>query len=204
MQSRTYVQELRRYHDSILVGANTAVHDNPSLSIRIKNYKGIQPLRIIPDTKGRTKTSSHLFTANQQTVFLITNNTPVSFIKKIEKYNKQYILCQSKSDCISAHTIISKVQQQYDINSIFIEGGSHTFGYFFHDNLIDKHNVFIAPKILGDGSHALSPFSGPTEIKKMSLAQTLCDCETRIINDDVYICGYSKNSNISKLRKKLI
>ena len=96
-----------------------------------------------------------------------------------------------------------KLYKNYNIGSILIEGGSSTLGSFYSSNIINKANVFISPKFLGDGNNATSPFNTNLLINKISQSKKLFDINVSIIDNDIYISGYTSNI-INKIYKKLI
>lgn len=57
-ESRRRVHETRHLFSSIMVGVNTIIKDNPSLTCRIENGKN--PIRIICDTNLRTPIESEV------------------------------------------------------------------------------------------------------------------------------------------------
>ena len=62
--ARKLVQHMRYEADAVMTGAGTIIADDPQLTVRIAVRGGIthkQPLRIIVDGRGRTPTSSRLF-----------------------------------------------------------------------------------------------------------------------------------------------
>src|SRR5439155_15268703 len=50
--ARLDVHRLRAASDAILVGAGTALRDNPSLTVRDVGYRGLPPLRVVVTTGG--------------------------------------------------------------------------------------------------------------------------------------------------------
>ena len=61
-KSRTLVHQLRSEYDSILVGAQTVIKDNPSLTVRL--VKGRNPHKIVIDGKFRTTLNYKVYQQN--------------------------------------------------------------------------------------------------------------------------------------------
>ena len=47
--SREYVHKVRSRVDALLVGSRTVIKDDPLLNVRLRNYRGDQPIRIVLD-----------------------------------------------------------------------------------------------------------------------------------------------------------
>src|SRR2546429_5521453 len=60
-EARRDVHRMRAASDAIVVGAGTAILDDPSLTVRIEGYRGRQPLRVVIDGSGRLPAAGRLF-----------------------------------------------------------------------------------------------------------------------------------------------
>jgi diaminohydroxyphosphoribosylaminopyrimidine deaminase/5-amino-6-(5-phosphoribosylamino)uracil reductase len=56
----------RSEEDAIMVGTNTALHDNPKLNVR--EWTGRNPIRIVVDRNNRLPQNLHLFDGSQETI----------------------------------------------------------------------------------------------------------------------------------------
>jgi len=131
------VQELRTQFDSILIGTNTAMVDNPFLTIRNKDISPKQaPLRVV---MGKRELSGNLNIFN--------NQAPTS---QIRTHNPSMVLEQLKAQ---------------GINTVLIEGGSTIFAAFLQEDLVDEINLFVSSEIFGEGLQ-LIPQLLPSEPKR--------------------------------------
>ena len=71
--SSVWVHRLRAEADAILVGTNTAVADNPSLTTRL--WYGRSPLRIVLDEHARVPSGSHVFTDGLPSLVITAKDT---------------------------------------------------------------------------------------------------------------------------------
>lgn len=145
-KSRAYVHKLRNSYKGILVGVNTVIEDNPRLTCRIEN--GINPIRVILDTNGRTPLDSEVFKVNGKTIMLVRENLIRELEEKFKNVNASIIGCRTKNGRIELNNALVKLGE-IGIDSLLIEGGGTVNASFLQENLVDKIYTFIAPKIIG-------------------------------------------------------
>lgn len=135
----------RSEEDSIIVGTNTAINDNPQLNVR--NYPGRNLLRIVIDRNLRLPKTLNLFDKSQQTlVFTETNPSPQSIEKNLEYVYIDY----KKERCRQ----ILDVLYNKRIQSIIVEGGKILHESFINEGLWDEARVLIGNKSFGEGLQA--------------------------------------------------
>ena len=59
-QAREQVHRLRSEHDAVMVGIETALADDPDLTVRLAGYSGKQPARVVLDSRLRLPSSAKL------------------------------------------------------------------------------------------------------------------------------------------------
>ena len=128
----------RSEEQAILIGVQTAIDDNPSLTVR--NYKGTNPLRCIIDPNNRLPKNSIILKDKYKTVIL--NNK----FNKIEKSNKWV-----KINFDSLKSELTKFFHQQKIQSIIIEGGSKTLNYFIKQAFFNEVRKIKTEKKLFSG-----------------------------------------------------
>ncbi len=119
--SRQLVHKWRSEEQAILIGANTAISDNPSLTTR--DWHGVSPVRIVIDTTNSLSRDLAIFDDQARTIVL--NTMDVSEICA-QLYNE-------------------------GIQSIIIEGGTKTLQRFIESTLWDEARVFTGTATLVDG-----------------------------------------------------
>lgn len=72
--AREEVHRLRAAHDAVLVGSQTVLDDDPALTVRLRGYDGLQPLRVVADGRLRTPPASRLF-ATAEPVLIVHADT---------------------------------------------------------------------------------------------------------------------------------
>ncbi|HEY5410304.1 MAG TPA: RibD family protein, partial [Caulobacteraceae bacterium] len=71
--AREAVHRLRSEHDAVLIGIETALADDPELTVRLPGYHGPQPARVVLDSRGRLPANSKLArTATEIATYVVT------------------------------------------------------------------------------------------------------------------------------------
>ncbi|MDG5787668.1 bifunctional diaminohydroxyphosphoribosylaminopyrimidine deaminase/5-amino-6-(5-phosphoribosylamino)uracil reductase RibD [Evansella sp. AB-P1] len=155
-ESRYDSHQLRHINDAILVGVNTILADNPSLTTRL-NEGGKNPIRIVLDHKLRTPETAKVVTDQLAPTWIFTtNHTNAQKIQKLEDAGVKVIVLNSKKIIISdLLTYLGENQ----ISSLLVEGGSTINDAFLQNGDFQQVIVYLAPLIIG-GKDALTSFSG--------------------------------------------
>ncbi|AUP77843.1 bifunctional diaminohydroxyphosphoribosylaminopyrimidine deaminase/5-amino-6-(5-phosphoribosylamino)uracil reductase RibD [Flavivirga eckloniae] len=129
--SRQLVHKWRSEEQAILVGTNTVLQDNPSLTVR--DWKGNHPIRIVLDKDLKLPVTYSVFNEEAKTI-TISENT-IDYHKPV------------------AQQICDALYKE-DINSIIIEGGQKTIQTFIDENLWDEARIFIGQAKFNEGVNA--------------------------------------------------
>ncbi|MFC1732042.1 bifunctional diaminohydroxyphosphoribosylaminopyrimidine deaminase/5-amino-6-(5-phosphoribosylamino)uracil reductase RibD [candidate division KSB1 bacterium] len=183
-ESRSYVHELRNKVDAVIVGINTVLHDNPSLTCRLP--RGRDPLRVILDSKLRIPLDARIF-SDQNTIIATTNHCDKDKIRKLEEKGVGVIVTRDGNEKVNLKDLLYELALR-SMTHIMVEGGSEVAASFLKEKLVDKVVYFIAPKIIG-GRDAKTPVGGKG-IENMEEALELKDIEIKKIGKDVVIEAY--------------
>lgn len=159
-ESRNYVHEIRHSVSGIMVGIGTILKDNPSLTTRIKDINGKDPIRIIVDTYGRTPLDSKVLNnkSKSKTIIATTEKANPGIINKFKERNAEVLIIPIKNNKVDIKYLI-KLLGEKGIDSILLEGGGTLNYSALNEGIIDKVISFIAPKIIG-GKDAKTPVEG--------------------------------------------
>ena len=142
-ESRKMVHQWRSEEDAILVGTKTVAADNPQLNVRYGNGKS--PKRVIIDRELKLDKSLSIFDQSIDT--LIFNEVET----KIDGRNK-YIALEDFGRYVPQYILFQLYMQ--DIQSVIIEGGSHTLTSFIEAGLWDEARIFTGTSNLNSGIKA--------------------------------------------------
>ncbi len=128
------VHEMRVQEDAIIVGTNTALKDNPSLTVR--HCKGSNPLRMVLDKQLRLPDSLNLFDNSTPTVVF-------NSIRNEKKGNISLLKINFKEDVIEQ--VLQKLYE-LKIQSLIVEGGKQLLESFIEKGIWDEAHVFVGNK----------------------------------------------------------
>lgn len=183
-KSREFARSLRSHYQSILVGINTVLKDNPHLGVRIKGKK--DPLRIILDPSLKIPLESLVLRDNNVLIITTSKHDKQKLARLMQKGVQVLILSGNQ---ISIPELLLKLKTR-EIISILVEGGSRTLGSFLDSMLIDKVYAFFSPILIG-GEQAIS-IAGGAGINRISQAMLLELVSYQKFGDNYLITGYTK------------
>ena len=196
--AREKVQFYRNKFMGIMVGINTVLTDNPSLTARVEN--GVNPFRIIVDphlkidencrvVKNNEDEKTVIITSQKNLFIEDTENTEIQIKqKKLCKENKiKFIFIEGEK--FSFLKMLEEIGKT-GIDSILLEGGETLISLAFEENVIDGGEIFIANKILGDSS--AKPFISGFVREKMEEAVQLTNVRNNIYGENVGMEFYFK------------
>ena len=178
------VHALRSECDAIIVGIDTVIEDNPSLTINQKYGSGKNPLRIILDTNYRTPKGSKVLDGSSKTLIAIGDET---IDKKLP--NIEIVRCGDKE--INLEKLL-KLLNKRGIKKILVEGGETVLWSFLEKQLFNELNIFISNIIIG-GKDTPTIAGGNGFINEEDLLKLKIENITRIGNG--ILIKYSKSKN---------
>ncbi len=178
--AREWVHKYRTNFDGILVGVNTIIKDNPSLT---SHGKGNNPVRVIIDPELIIPLKSKVLNDEYPSVIIhsVKNSKKINAIKAKGKIP---LFIKSRKKLIDFNDILSELRK-ISIIRVLIEGGGETAWFALKSNTVDKIIAIVAPKILG-GKNSITPVEG-TGFKKISESIKSEIIEIKKFGDDVLI-----------------
>jgi diaminohydroxyphosphoribosylaminopyrimidine deaminase/5-amino-6-(5-phosphoribosylamino)uracil reductase len=187
-ESREFVHTLRHQHQGIMVGVNTIVHDDPSLTTRL-SVPGLQPLRVIIDSKLRLPLDAKVVLQNpEKTLIITTKQASMDQIKRLNALGVEVLKC-GEGPRVDLREAMKRLGER-EISSILLEGGGTLNGAMLEAGLIDKMILFFAPKIIG-GLESPSNFTF-AGFSAMNQAVPLDDLEFKQFAGDFCVIGYPR------------
>jgi len=130
------VHKWRSEEAAILVGSNTSMLDDPSLTTR--KYKGENPVRILLDTQLKTPIESRIFDDSARTIVYTASN---------KKVNAELVQTSSPLDL---NRILNDLHER-GIQSVLVEGGPTIHKTFYEAGPWDEIRRFVSPSSIQIG-----------------------------------------------------
>ena len=183
-------QSLRQMVDAVVIGAGTALADDPRLTVRMPGEEIRHPLRVVLDSRGRVPLEAKLYQPGLpgQTVVAATDAMPSMYRAALEKQGVDTLIAPaSKEGRVDLSAVLTALAER-KVMSLMVEGGSEVLGAFFESGLVNEVWAFLAPMIIG-GTDAPGPVGG-SGFSTLAQACRLSGITTESIEDDVLIRGY--------------
>ena len=129
--SRQLVHKWRTEEQAILVGTNTVLQDNPSLTVR--DWTGQHPIKIVIDKENKLSKDFEIFNSEAETIAVSNEN--IDFNENVAQQ-------------------ICDLLFERNINSVIIEGGCKTLQTFIDENLWDEARIFTGSNTFKKGTKA--------------------------------------------------
>jgi diaminohydroxyphosphoribosylaminopyrimidine deaminase/5-amino-6-(5-phosphoribosylamino)uracil reductase len=137
-----HLHRLRALVDAVIVGAGTAIADDPRLTVRL--VKGPNPARVVIDPTGRLPPTARLFDNDGVRRFVVQAGNlrrPVGVTAiQLERRNGQ----------LDPHAIVAALAK-HGLRRLLIEGGGRTVSAFLSAGALDRLHICVAPLLIGSG-----------------------------------------------------
>jgi riboflavin-specific deaminase-like protein len=144
-----HLHRLRALVDAVVIGAGTAVVDNPHLTVR--RVAGPQPARVVLDPRGRVLADARVFAEDgARRIVVIAEGTRTHLPAAVD------VLRLPIGDGQIAPAAVLAALAARGLRRTLIEGGAETVSRFLTAGCLDRLHVMMAPMILGAGRACLN------------------------------------------------
>jgi diaminohydroxyphosphoribosylaminopyrimidine deaminase/5-amino-6-(5-phosphoribosylamino)uracil reductase len=187
--SRRYVHEIRADHDAVVIGIGTILADDPMLNVRLENYEGQQPKRIIIDGDLSIPRRARLLRTQQagEVILVTTIHAAEDAIKALEEEGHRVVILPGKRRLIDIKELMAFLAREKFL-SVLAEGGRQIHTAMLRAEVVDKIVAFVAPKIIG-GRMLRSPVED-LGLSLMDKALQLKRPRWRVFEEDICLEGY--------------
>lgn len=193
-QAREEVHRMRHAMDALLIGLGTAVADDPLLTTRLPEGGGVNPLRVVVDSRLKLPLTAQLATVTSDCQTLIATTQYASEVKQQQLIDRgvEILRLQAYDGQVDVEELLRILGERH-ITSILVEGGATLSATLLQRRLVNKLVMFVAPKIIGgDGLSVM----GACGVDAMDQAILLQRMTSRQVGDDLMLEAYFAPSDL--------
>lgn len=190
-EARILAHEERARADAILVGIGTVLADDPALTTR--HVEGASPRRIVVDPNLRTPPTARVL-SEEGGALILTAAVEAEPRERLEAAGAT-LIDVPRLDGVGLDLIHALAElRRLGVGRLLVEGGGRTLGGLVSAKLVDRVQVHIAPRLLGDAA-GVAALSGAA-LETIADATDLEDVRIDHAGRDIIISGELTKSRL--------
>jgi diaminohydroxyphosphoribosylaminopyrimidine deaminase/5-amino-6-(5-phosphoribosylamino)uracil reductase len=187
--ARADAHRLRAEADAVLVGAGTALADDPRLTVRLPGHDGHQPLRVLVDAAGRVGTGGHLFDGEAPTLVATTPTAPAAAVDAWKASGAEVLVCKEAMGGVDLEDLARRLGER-GVLELLVEGGPRLQASLWAAGLADRLVWYLAPLAIGGaGAPGLLGGAGAATLAD---ARRLRLASVDRVGDDLRVVAYPR------------
>ena len=182
--ARAMAHLLRASHDAVMIGAGTALADDPELTCRLPGMRAHSPVRIVLDRRLSTPPDSKLIqSAAKVPTWIVTLPGAESGPREaITREGAEVIESEPGADGQFDLAAVLRMLAERGLTRVLAEGGSHVTAALLRAGLVDRMAWFRAPGLIGGDGIPVTEALGIDVLAQMPRARRL---QVRRIGEDL-------------------
>jgi diaminohydroxyphosphoribosylaminopyrimidine deaminase/5-amino-6-(5-phosphoribosylamino)uracil reductase len=180
-EAREDVQRLRARSCAILTGIGTVLADDPALTVRLPDFQGQQPLRVVVDSNNHLPAQARMMTDGGQLLQVLA--VPVPGDNPDSAQIKRLAL-PGIDGKVDLQALLEHLASAYQCNEVLLEAGPRLCGAMLDAGLVDELVTYIAPCLLG---HLARPMAVLPGLEHLSQRLELHFLDVAILGKDCRI-----------------
>jgi len=148
------VDRLRASADAVLVGAGTALADDPHLGVksedrrveRLRNGRAANPARVVADSRARTPLDATLLNDDAETYLLVSAAAPEDRLTSLRSAGATVI--ETGAERVDLAAALDALEAE-GVGRLLAEGGGELLFSLFEADLVDELSVFVGSLVVG-------------------------------------------------------
>jgi diaminohydroxyphosphoribosylaminopyrimidine deaminase / 5-amino-6-(5-phosphoribosylamino)uracil reductase len=153
-EDRRHLHRLRALADAVVIGAGTALADDPRLTVRA--CAGANPVRVVLDHRGRVTAARQVFTDRAAPTLWVRRTAGAA------GDGVEVVELAAGNGGFSPRQVLDALARR-GLGRVLVEGGGVTVSRFLRAQALQRLYVTVAPVLLGDGVPGLR-FPGPVRM----------------------------------------
>ncbi|WP_091738781.1 RibD family protein [Phenylobacterium immobile] len=179
--AREAVHRLRADHDAVVIGIETALADDPELTVRLAGHNGPQPARVILDSRQRLNPESRLArTARDIPTYVVATGEPDATLVALGV--RVLTVRAIGEDRPELQAVVDALAVE-GLAWLFVEGGGQVAGSFLRCGLVDALEWFRAPLVIGGEGR---PAVGALGLKSLASSPIFHRTSVEVLGEDLW------------------
>jgi diaminohydroxyphosphoribosylaminopyrimidine deaminase / 5-amino-6-(5-phosphoribosylamino)uracil reductase len=149
-EARRRVHEARLAADAVMVGAGTAVADDPSLTVRALEAPR-QPHRVVVDSSGRVPQGANVFASEGTVVVATTSTSPHEVQTAWKEAGAEVLVLPESEKGVDLAALFADLGGRGWLE-VYCEGGAGLATSLLRAELVDRLEVHYGPVVVGSGT----------------------------------------------------
>ncbi|MBT8093480.1 MAG: bifunctional diaminohydroxyphosphoribosylaminopyrimidine deaminase/5-amino-6-(5-phosphoribosylamino)uracil reductase RibD [Gammaproteobacteria bacterium] len=152
-EARADVQKLRARSGAVMTGIGTVLADNPSLDVRDDTLAthGLQPLRVVLDSRLRMPPSATMLTLPGATLVCCTAGHDAAGLRDAGAEVAEF---GAHDGAVNVFEVLAALAER-EVNDVLVEAGPRLAGYLLDKELVDELVIYQAPHIMGSNTRRM-------------------------------------------------
>jgi diaminohydroxyphosphoribosylaminopyrimidine deaminase / 5-amino-6-(5-phosphoribosylamino)uracil reductase len=146
--ARAEVHRMRAAADAVVVGAGTALADDPALTVRDPGYRGEPVLRVLVDARGRVPATRRLFDGAAPTLVATVEQAPGDRLDEWREAGADVALLPGGPGGVSIPALFAHLGKR-DVQLALVEGGPTLAWSAVREGSVNRLVLFVAPLLVG-------------------------------------------------------
>lgn len=175
------MHELRAQHDAVVIGVETALADDPELTVRLPGYGGPQPARVVLDSRQRLSATSRLAASAREIRTVVVSTEAAS--TPLTEVGVEVLTVNDVGDGRPELKAALAALAGIGLERLFVEGGGQVAASFLRCGLVDAIEWFRAPMLIGGEGR---PAVGALALSALAAAPRFKRVDVRPLGDDLW------------------
>lgn len=146
-EDRCHLHRLRALADAVVVGADTAIADDPRLTVRA--CSGTNPVRVVLDPRGRVPRERRVFTDGAAPTLWVLGRSAGS-PDDVDSRGVDVVRVPCDEGGFPPRLLLDVLARR-GLGRVLVEGGGVTVSRFLHEGTLHRLYLTVAPLLIGDG-----------------------------------------------------
>lgn len=182
-----HVRSLRFEHDAVMVGVETAIVDDPQLTVRPYRHRAVPYARIVVDSNARLPLTSALVKDQKKalTIVVTTDRAPRDRVEALKGAGVEVLVTGADAaGRVDVRDLLGQLGRR-GMLGVLCEGGPTLGATLLDAKLVDEMHLIAAPVVLGTATEApvLSGLAKPVDFRIEAI---------RRLGDDILIVAHPK------------